>query len=233
MFMDICSMHILIIAATHHEIGPTANFYSGKKNDRAENTIETIVTGVGLVSTTYFLTKYINRARPDIIIQAGIAGCFQLGKNNTIFAVQRDIISDLGVTENNIFKDIFDLNLAGKNDSPFKDGWLTNPYRELLSAGGFEQVNAVSVNESTTDANRTDWYQQKYQPVVESMEGAALHYVCLLEKIPFLQIRAVSNYIGERDKAKWSIKEAIAILNENLLSLIKKISTQDETFFRI
>lgn len=233
MFMDICRMHILVIAATNHEIGQTANFFSGKKNDRSENTIEVMITGVGLVSTTYFLTKYINKTKPDIIIQAGIAGCFQLGKNNTIFVVNRDIISDMGVTENNIFKDIFDLNLAGKNDSPFNDGWLINPYQKLLLASGFEQVNAVSVNEITTNANMIDWYQQKYQPVVESMEGAALHYVCLLEKIPFLQIRAVSNYIGERDKTKWSIKEAISILNENLISLIKKIFTQDETFFRI
>jgi futalosine hydrolase len=40
------------------------------------------------------------------------------------------------------------------------------------------------------------------------MEGAALHMVCLENKIPFLQIRGISNWIGERDKSKWKIAEA-------------------------
>ena len=41
--------------------------------------------------------------------------------------------------------------------------------------------------------------------------GAALHYVCREMNIPFLQIRAASNYIGERDKEKWQMKEAIGL----------------------
>ncbi len=48
------------------------------------------------------------------------------------------------------------------------------------------------------------------------MEGAALHYVCLQEQIPFVQIRSVSNYVGERDKTKWKMKEAIENLNTEL-----------------
>ncbi len=70
-------------------------------------------------------------------------------------------------------------------------------------------------------------------PVVESMEGAALHYVCLMENIPFLQIRTVSNLMGERDKTRWKIKEAIKSLNESLVYLIQKLEQADETLFRI
>ena len=65
------------------------------------------------------------------------------------------------------------------------------------------------------------------------MEGAALHYVCLMEKIPFLQIRAVSNVIGERDKSRWKLKEAMKSLNESLVFLIQKLEKADETLFRI
>jgi futalosine hydrolase len=39
------------------------------------------------------------------------------------------------------------------------------------------------------------------------MEGAALHYTCLMEKIPFMQLRSISNYIAERDKSKWGHEE--------------------------
>jgi len=57
--------------------------------------------------------------------------------------------------------------------------------------------------------------------VIESMEGAAFHYVCLQEAVPFLQLRAVSNMIGERDKTKWLMKEAIDNLNKELIVLIR------------
>jgi futalosine hydrolase len=56
------------------------------------------------------------------------------------------------------------------------------------------------------------------------MEGAALHYVCLQENIPFVQIRSVSNYVGERDKTKWKIQEAIENLNRELLLMINRIT---------
>ena len=53
------------------------------------------------------------------------------------------------------------------------------------------------------------------------MEGAALHYVCNSFNIPYLQIRSISNYIGERDKSKWEIKKAIENLNKEIIKLIK------------
>jgi futalosine hydrolase len=62
------------------------------------------------------------------------------------------------------------------------------------------------------------------------MEGAAFHYVCLLEKIPFLQLRSISNLIGERDKTKWKMEKAIQNLNENLISLLNKLCQYDETY---
>jgi futalosine hydrolase len=76
-------------------------------------------------------------------------------------------------------------------------------------------------------------FQRNGIPLVESMEGAALHYVCLMEGIPFLQIRSVSNVTGDRDKNRWKLKEAIENLNKSLVLLIKKLDTTNETLFRI
>jgi futalosine hydrolase len=55
------------------------------------------------------------------------------------------------------------------------------------------------------------------------MEGAALHYVCREANIPFIQVRAISNYVGERNKEHWKIKEAIDSLNEHLLKYVEKL----------
>jgi futalosine hydrolase len=55
------------------------------------------------------------------------------------------------------------------------------------------------------------------------MEGAALHYVCLMENIPFLQIRSISNYAGQRNKAKWNFNDSIQNLNRELVSFFNRL----------
>jgi futalosine hydrolase len=63
--------------------------------------------------------------------------------------------------------------------------------------------------------------REKFLPDIESMEGAAFHYVCLQQKNNFLQLRSISNRVGERDKSKWKLKESIENLNKELLKIIE------------
>ncbi len=56
---------------------------------------------------------------------------------------------------------------------------------------------------------------EKFGAEVESMEGAAFHYVCLQQKINFLQLRSISNRVGERDKSKWKLKRQLKTLTTN------------------
>ena len=88
------------------------------------------------------------------------------------------------------------------------------------------QVKAITVNEITTHKNRIEHLVKKYDPVIESMEGAALHYVCNEMKIPFLQIRSISNYISDRDKHNWKLKESISNLNKTVLKYIDQLNKQ-------
>ena len=74
--------------------------------------------------------------------------------------------------------------------------------------------------------NRIAYYKNQLNASVESMEGAALHYVALQEKIPFLQMRSLSNFVGERDKTKWVMDVAIANLNIELIENSYKIFEQ-------
>jgi len=55
------------------------------------------------------------------------------------------------------------------------------------------------------------------------MEGAALHYIALQEKIPFIQLRSTSNYIAERNKKNWDMPNAIESLNQSLLKLLQTL----------
>ena len=211
----------LVIAATANEIAPFLNTY--REDQKSFGSIDILITGIGLTATTWSLTKQVGIKRPDMVVQAGIGGCFdpsiQLG---TVFVVQRDTIADLGVTEKTNVKTIFDLKLAAGNQHPFKNGWLINN-SDLIQKTGLKKISAVTVNKITTGQSMIDSYLKKFKPQVESMEGAALHYVCLQEHLPFLQLRAVSNYIGERDKKKWLLKESIINLNHQLTRLLYSI----------
>jgi futalosine hydrolase len=225
---DICRMQILLIAATRFEIESTIDYFTGMNNRSGSHEIAFLVTGIGLMSTTYSLLNQIHHFRPDCIIQAGIAGSFATEEPGRLMAIEEDTPADMGVNEEGHFKSIFDLKLADPNAFPFTKGFLRNPFDRLLKLPGLQKARAISVNEITTSKNRQEEYNQKFQPACESMEGAAFHYVCLLEEMPFLQIRAISNRIGERDKTKWNIKQALFCLNEKLISLITDLSKVDK-----
>ena len=231
-YSDICSMHIVITAATAGEIAATKVALEEKGLATSSHELETAITGVGLVSATYQLTRIINRRRPDLMIQAGIAGSFIPDRIGDVYSIFSDRLGDLGVEEQGHFRTVFDLQLTDPNEAPFQQGLLQNHHANLLDVAGLESVAATSVNEINTNPQRISWFQQNTSCVVESMEGAAFHYVCIREKIPFLQIRSVSNDVGERDKSRWKIKEAIGALNEKLILLIDKLTDPDETNIR-
>lgn len=216
-------MNCLVVAATVMEIKPFLEYYRSNKELPLYLQVDILITGLGLTATTYSLTKQLNIKRPDIVIQAGIGGCFDKSLAlGDVFAIKQDAFADMGVIESGKLKNLFDLGLVGEHQFPFSKGWLVNK-SDLLKKVKLKKANAISVNEITTAIKKIGLYRDKYDPVVESMEGAALHYVCGMEKISFLQIRSVSNYIGERNKKKWKIKESIFNLNNELIRLLEKL----------
>lgn len=218
----LCPMHILLVAATPFEISPVCKQLE-ETNFRVQNhQISVSITGIGSMMTAYNLTKSICQQRPDFIIQAGIAGSLDANLSApTVVIVKEEYLADLGAAEGNQFADIFDLGLLKDSMMPFNNRKLVNP--TSLNQYGLPQVIGITVNEVSTSVERIEWYQQRYYAAVESMEGAALHYVALLESIPFIQLRAISNVVGERNKENWNMQEAITALNESLIKLLKEL----------
>jgi len=79
------------------------------------------------------------------------------------------------------------------------------------------------VNRLSDRKKQTIQLQKLFNADIESMEGAALHFVCKQMNVPFLQMRSVSNRVGERDKNKWALREAIMNLNIELQRIIIKL----------
>lgn len=211
---EICSMQILLIAATPFEIEPFM----------AENkAVEILITGVGVPSTMYHLQKKLHHSEYDLVIQAGIAGTFQqeieLGE---VVLVKQDTFADIGMEEQENFQTIFDAGFADKDAFPFNDGWLCNSNNQL-QLSSLRKTKAITVNKVSDSILQKQQAIFHFSPGIESMEGAALHYVCLQHTIPFIQIRSISNIVGERNKHNWKIKEAIEHLNKELARLVNTL----------
>lgn len=214
-------MYILLVAATKTEIEPTIQFLREQHFVCNNNEIDVLITGLGSISTTWLLGYNINNERPDYMIQAGICGSFtEDHPPGEVVLVSEETMADLGVEENGDFLDVFDMGLQEAATGPYTGKWLINPYTDDFNDYDLPFVKGISINEITTNSQRIEQIKKKYLAAVESMEGAAFHYTALMEKIPFMQIRAVSNYVGERDKSKWKMVEAIDALNDRLMEVL-------------
>lgn len=221
----ILTMNCLLVAATAKEIAVFLDHYrNSDKTMFVDINVDVLVTGIGLTATTYHLARHFSLKRPDLVIQAGLAGCFD--KNiplGSVVGVRQDRIADESVVEMKKLRTLYDLQLLSQNQFPYKKGWLVNTDSGIFKRNKLKQVKAISVNHISTSPEMIRLYKKNFQPVIESMEGAALHYVCLSEKIPFLQIRGISNYIGERNKSKWNMKDAIGHLNKELIRMLESL----------
>lgn len=215
-------MKILVIAATPFEIQPFSDYLSGFNHPDIQ--ITTLVHGIGMMHTAYHLGRYFAANRPDLVIQAGIAGCFdhswEMGKT---VIIDREQLGDLGVEDDQAFKDLFETNLWQPDQPPFTNKQLVNLFEGVPHLPALEQVSGVTINTVSGSERTRQQLLDKYAPAVESMEGAAFHYACLLERIPFFQLRSISNYVEVRDKSRWKIPLAIQRLNENLITYIEHL----------
>lgn len=193
-------MKILLISATDFEISDM------KSND----IFDVLITGVGVPNTIFQLQKKLaENSNYKYILQIGFGGVDRnaLHINNwklgDLVAISKDAFGDLGAMENNRFKSVTDMGLSQQNN------WLANEHLQQINTKNLPVSDAITCNTITDNTDIIKVHQEYWHADIESMEGAALHYVCTAYDIPFLQVRALSNIIGDRDKNNWTIKTAI------------------------
>ncbi|MBS1655947.1 MAG: hypothetical protein JSU05_13935, partial [Bacteroidetes bacterium] len=114
-------MNCLLIAATAKEISIFLDHYrESTKTSYIDFHLDVMITGIGLTACTYNLTRHIQVKKPDLIIQAGVAGCFDtkipLG---SVLAIKQDVVADESVVELKQLKTLFDLKLVPQNKFPY------------------------------------------------------------------------------------------------------------------
>ena len=218
---------ILAVAATMAEAGVIGRIRgctaSGGGFRLAGTDICVLVAGVGAVPTAWEMQKWISsNGSPDLAVNLGIAGSFrdEIGTGEVVLPFT-DCFADSGVEDGTAFLTVFEAGLAGKNDFPFTDGRISAPEDVLENLGrGLRRVNAITVNMATGSEVTRDRLFGKFNPDIETMEGATFFYICRKENIPFIALRSVSNMVGKRDKSGWNIQLALDNLAYKLEEVI-------------
>ncbi|MEI7500453.1 MAG: futalosine hydrolase [Bacteroidota bacterium] len=224
-------MHFLLAAATAFEIRPLLDRMPllGKQSEQfsryqyKNSLIDVLITGVGMVPTAYFLGKHLAMNRYDLVINAGIAGTFNKSlPPGSVVNVVEDCVPELGAEDGDRFLSVFELGLTDPDSPPYKNGKLFNDIFEKDSLVNLEIIRKLpkvrGITSSTVRGNAESIARIKKLAMadLESMEGAAFFFSCLTEKIPCLQLRAISNLVEQRDKSRWKLSLALKNLNKVL-----------------
>lgn len=214
-------MHIIISSATEMEHSLLQKKL--KHLDQRGITINFHTSGVGVLQSTYAFTSLLLQNKPDLIIQCGIAGGFDDTLLKQAVVVEKDFYASCGVEEQALWRDMFDMGFAHSDTFPFQDKALESSLSKTFPLSSIKLVTAVTVDEVTTNTRRIAFFQKKYAAQIETMEGASFHYVCLQNNVPFLQIRGISNKVGDRDKSNWYISEALNNMTIVMIDFLKQI----------
>ncbi|HEX7494579.1 MAG TPA: futalosine hydrolase [Bacteroidales bacterium] len=185
--------------------------------------INLLIAGVGSISTAWSLQQWISmNSKPDIAINTGIAGTYrdELIIGDVVLPVT-DCFADAGIEDGANFLTLAEAGLMSANEFPFREGRLysdnmyTNKIKSIL-----KPVNAITVNTVTGSESSREKLVKKFNPDIETMEGATFFYICSREKIPFLALRSISNKVEARNKSNWNIALALNNLSEKLIEVM-------------
>jgi futalosine hydrolase len=212
-------MRILLVAATEVEVSSLKSEVQSLTQDSRLMThdLELLITGVGMVTTAFALGRHLALNQYDLAINLGIAGSFDrniaLGE---VVEVVEDNLSELGAEDGEEFLTIESM---GFGESKFKSTAVLSDYCNF----DLKKCTAITVNTVHGHEVSIKKLNNRIQPQLESMEGAAFFYACKQAGVPCLQIRAVSNYVEKRNRDAWQIGLAIKNLNSFAGQFIKTL----------
>lgn len=194
-------MQILLVVATEGE----ALFFGSLG-------LEIAISGIGAVNAALTTLQAAGTFRPDLIINAGIAGAFpDRGLQIGDVAVSSRITSaSLGAEDaDGGFLDLqtlgFPLHGELYNTLPVWEGAEDLAERLGLKAGEMLTLDTVTGTEQTLRK-----LQDRHpEALTEGMEGAGVALAGLRLEIPVLEIRGISNMVGPRDRESWNIPLAL------------------------
>lgn len=179
--------------------------------------VEVIAAGVG-VATAAAATAAVLAAAPEayrLVISAGIGGGFAgQAEIGTIVVADSIVAADLGAeTPESGFLSLDELGF-GSARAAVSETWSSRACAAIRSAGiAVCRGPILTVTTATGTAETTAALAARVPgAAAEGMEGHGVAVAASRFDIPAIELRAVSNAVGPRDRAAWRIGDALAAL---------------------
>jgi futalosine hydrolase len=180
------------------------------------------------------------------VIQCGIAGAYpgsRLSLRDIVLA-DEEVYADSGCSLPEgewMPADGFGLpllDLAGEhvfNRLPL-DSLLVERARGLLAESAWTEPRpeirvgrCLTLSCVTGDALGAHALTRRWEAIAESMEGAAAAHICALYGCPFVEVRGVSNHVGDRDRGRWDVAGAASRAAEAVAALVAGLAGRSAT----
>ncbi len=239
-------MRILITAAEQEEMDCAVFALRKCKGVSDTHTTDFMLTGIGAASTAYRVTRLIYMAkqegRPyDMALNIGIAGSYdiEMFPLGSIGAIETEYFGDLGFETYTGFQTLFDRKILESETFPYRGGALmqsltmehsqTAEIKSVSECIGriletTPKATGVTIQTVSGEPKKVERMRSMFTPQIESMEGAAFYYVCILEHLPAIELRSISNEVGERNRDKWDIPRALGILESKMEQIFRDLA---------
>jgi futalosine hydrolase len=178
--------------------------------------LDTVAVGVGpalaAATTASALTTAALQDRPyDLVVSAGIGGGFQPEAPVGSLVVADEIVAaDLGAETEDGFLPVTELGFGTVRHRP-----PPQLVRRVAEATGARAGAVLTVSTVTGTAVRAAALRERHPTALaEAMEGFGVAEAAVAQGVPVLEIRAVSNPVGPRDRDAWRVPDALAALTE-------------------
>jgi len=193
-----------------------------------------LVTGVGMLNAA-LETGRILASRGDVsgVLNVGVAGSLDVAAHpvGCVRVVETEIWPEYGLLAHGaVAADARALRFSLDGSAPDApaavfDTLAWDAGAELAAMGldpaaGATRAQALTVSGVTADAARAGALRERFGPCLENMEGFAMAYAARRARLPFAELRAVSNPTGARPPRNWNLPGAFAALGAAVRGLL-------------
>lgn len=178
--------------------------------------------GMGKTNAAHGLTALLEGGEASGVIGFGVGGAYPgsgLAVGGLALAT-REVYGDEGVAAPDAWLSTREIGiplLERPGESVYNvfelDRGLVSRGAAALEAAGLAAVAGpfVTVSACSGTAARGAELAGRFEAVCESMEGAAYAHVAALYRLPFLEVRGISNRVEDRDLSGWRLRDAAEI----------------------
>lgn len=175
---------------------------------------EVRLAGVGPVAAAVNTTKALSTAEYDLVVSAGIGGGFP-GKAEvgTLVLADEIVVADLGAETPEGFSSLEELGFGATRISV--DKALMQRVLDAIVAAKITSTTGAVLTVSTvtgTAESAVKLATRVPKAAAEAMEGFGVALAAQEHGLSILELRAISNAVGPRDRTAWRIQEALEVL---------------------